>query len=119
MIVDAAAEEDLQAYYRAGADLVIYSGAKAIEGPSSGLVIGKTQYVEWVKRQANGIGRAMKVGKEGILGLTSAIEHYLSLPMARPFNERKPVCDFQVNVCPGCLICCKTKRCRRMSWRAG
>ncbi|EOC1280065.1 DgaE family pyridoxal phosphate-dependent ammonia lyase [Cronobacter turicensis] len=80
LIVDAAAEEDLQGYYRAGADLVIYSGAKAIEGPSSGLVIGKTQYVEWVKRQANGIGRAMKVGKEGILGLTCAIEHYLSAP---------------------------------------
>ncbi|MBY6259741.1 DgaE family pyridoxal phosphate-dependent ammonia lyase [Phytobacter diazotrophicus] len=78
LIVDAAAEEDLQCYYRAGADLVIYSGAKAIEGPTSGLVIGRTQYVEWVKRQAAGIGRAMKVGKEGILGLTCAIEHYLS-----------------------------------------
>ena len=78
LIVDAAAEEDLQSYARAGADLVIYSGAKAIEGPTSGLVIGKTQYVEWVKRQTAGIGRAMKVGKEGILGLTCAIEHYLS-----------------------------------------
>ena len=78
LIVDAAAEEDLQCYYSAGADLVIYSGAKAIEGPTSGLVIGKTQYVEWVKRQSGGIGRAMKVGKEGILGLTSAIEHYLT-----------------------------------------
>jgi L-seryl-tRNA(Ser) seleniumtransferase len=78
LIVDAAAEEDLQSYYRAGADLVIYSGAKAIEGPTSGLVIGKTQYVEWVKRQTAGIGRAMKVGKEGILGLTCAIEHYLT-----------------------------------------
>ncbi|KNS21039.1 L-seryl-tRNA selenium transferase, partial [Salmonella enterica] len=55
----------------------IYSGAKAIEGPTSGLVIGKTQYVEWVKRQSAGIGRAMKVGKEGIVGLTCAIELYL------------------------------------------
>ncbi|MBV8042643.1 DgaE family pyridoxal phosphate-dependent ammonia lyase [Pluralibacter sp.] len=78
LIVDAAAEEDLQCYYRSGADLVIYSGAKAIEGPTSGLVVGKTQYVEWVKRQTAGIGRAMKVGKEGILGLTCAIEHYLT-----------------------------------------
>lgn len=78
LIVDAAAEEDLQCYYRAGADLVIYSGGKAIEGPTSGLVIGKEQYVEWVKLQTNGIGRAMKVGKEGILGLTCAIEHYLT-----------------------------------------
>ena len=79
LIVDAAAEEDLQCYYRMGADLVIYSGAKAIEGPTSGLVIGKTQYVEWVKRQSMGIGRAMKVGKEGILGLTRAIESYMTL----------------------------------------
>ncbi|TNV19598.1 DgaE family pyridoxal phosphate-dependent ammonia lyase [Buttiauxella sp. B2] len=78
LIVDAAAEEDLQCYYRAGAELVIYSGAKAIEGPTSGLVIGKEQYVEWVKLQTGGIGRAMKVGKEGILGLTCAIEHYLT-----------------------------------------
>ncbi|MBP2168422.1 L-seryl-tRNA(Ser) seleniumtransferase [Erwinia toletana] len=78
LIVDAAAEEDLQCYYQYGADLVIYSGAKAIEGPTSGLVMGKQQYVGWVKRQSAGIGRAMKVGKEGILGLTQAIENYLT-----------------------------------------
>ncbi|TKI06893.1 DgaE family pyridoxal phosphate-dependent ammonia lyase [Martelella alba] len=80
LIVDAAAEEDLTVYYRAGADLVIYSGAKAIEGPTSGLVIGRQPYVDWVKRQSNGIGRAMKVGKEGILGLTRAIERHVSAP---------------------------------------
>lgn len=80
LIVDAAAEEDLQAYYKMGADLVIYSGAKAIEGPTSGLVIGRKQYVEWVKLQSQGIGRAMKVGKEGILGLTCAIERYMKTP---------------------------------------
>ncbi|MCX8958236.1 DgaE family pyridoxal phosphate-dependent ammonia lyase [Erwinia psidii] len=77
LIVDAAAEEDLQCYYLAGADLVIYSGAKAIEGPTSGLVMGRQQYIAWVKRQSKGIGRAMKVGKEGILGLTHAIENYM------------------------------------------
>ncbi|MEA9390335.1 DgaE family pyridoxal phosphate-dependent ammonia lyase [Acerihabitans sp. TG2] len=77
LIVDAAAEEDLAIYYRQGADLVIYSGAKALEGPTSGLVIGKRQPVAWVKHQGKGIGRAMKIGKEGILGLTQAIESYL------------------------------------------
>lgn len=77
LIVDAAAEEDLQTYYHAGADLVVYSGSNLIEGPTSGLVIGKTRYVEWVKQQSQGIGRAMKVGKEGILGVTLAIENYL------------------------------------------
>lgn len=80
LIVDAAAEEDLQAYYNMGADIAIYSGAKAIEGPTSGLVVGRHQAIEWVKQQSNGIGRPMKVGKEGILGLTKAIELYMTEP---------------------------------------
>lgn len=77
LIVDAAAEEDLYKYSKAGADLVIYSGAKAIEGPSSGLVIGKGTYIEWVRLQGKGIGRAMKIGKDNILGLTQALEDRL------------------------------------------
>lgn len=80
LIVDAAAEEDLVTYYQQGADIVIYSGAKAIEGPTSGLAIGRHQAIEWLKRQSEGIGRPMKVGKEGILGLTRAIELYINDP---------------------------------------
>ncbi|HFL2396929.1 TPA: DgaE family pyridoxal phosphate-dependent ammonia lyase [Clostridioides difficile] len=78
LIVDAASEEDLNVYYELGADIVIYSGAKAIEGPSSGLVIGKKKYIDNVKLQSKGIGRAMKIGKENIVGLTCAIERYIS-----------------------------------------
>lgn len=78
VIIDAAAEEDLQKYCHLGADLVIFSGAKAIEGPSSGLVVGKKETVEWVHLQGKGIGRAMKIGKENILGLTKAVEYYLT-----------------------------------------
>lgn len=77
LIVDAAAEEDLYKYTQAGADLVIYSGAKAIEGPSSGLVIGTAKYIEWVRLQGKGIGRAMKIGKDNILGFTQALEDRL------------------------------------------
>ncbi|MEI5994596.1 DgaE family pyridoxal phosphate-dependent ammonia lyase [Candidatus Enterococcus mansonii] len=77
LIVDAAAEEDLFQYIEAGADLVIYSGAKAIEGPSAGLVIGKKEYVEWIRLQGKGIGRAMKIGKDNILGFTQAVEDYV------------------------------------------
>lgn len=78
LIVDAAAEEDLFKYSEAGADLVIYSGAKAIEGPSAGLVIGKKQYIEWIRLQGKGIGRAMKIGKDNILGFTQAVEDYVN-----------------------------------------
>ncbi|WP_265459129.1 DgaE family pyridoxal phosphate-dependent ammonia lyase [Enterococcus sp. HY326] len=79
LIVDAAAEEDLFKYSEAGADLVIYSGAKAIEGPSAGLVIGEKQLIEWVRLQGKGIGRAMKIGKDNILGFTQAVEDYLTI----------------------------------------
>lgn len=78
LIVDAAAEEDLFKYTNEGADLVIYSGAKAFEGPSSGLVIGKKKYIEWVRMQGKGIGRSMKIGKENIIGLVEAIEIFLN-----------------------------------------
>lgn len=77
LIVDAAAEQDVFKYINDGADLVIYSGAKAFEGTSSGLVAGKAQLIEWVRLQSKGIGRAMKIGKENILGLAAAIEAYL------------------------------------------
>lgn len=76
VIIDAAAEEDLKKYYKLGADIVIYSGTKALEGPTAALVIGKKKYIDNMKLQTKGIGRAMKVGKEGILGLTKAIEIY-------------------------------------------
>ncbi|AIQ20571.1 L-seryl-tRNA selenium transferase [Paenibacillus sp. FSL H7-0357] len=75
LIVDAAAEEDLLKYVQYS-DLAIYSGSKAIEGPTSGIVAGKKKYVEWLKVQLHGIGRSMKVGKETTFGLLQALEEY-------------------------------------------
>ncbi|WP_342570474.1 DgaE family pyridoxal phosphate-dependent ammonia lyase [Paenibacillus sp. FSL R5-0749] len=75
LIVDAAAEEDLRKYVQFS-DLAIYSGSKAIEGPTSGIVAGKKKYVEWLQVQLHGIGRSMKVGKETIFGLLQALEEY-------------------------------------------
>ena len=76
IIVDAAAEEDLKKYIELGADLVIYSGAKAIEATTSGFVTGKKIYMDSIQRQYEGIGRPMKIGKEGIMGLLKALELY-------------------------------------------
>lgn len=75
LIVDAAAEEDLKKYIQIS-DLVIYSGSKAIEGPTSGIIAGKTQYVSWIKEQLGFIGRSMKVGKETTFGLLQALDEY-------------------------------------------
>jgi len=76
LIVDAAAEEDLRKYLSAGADLVIYSGSKAIEGPVSGFITGRADLIAACKLQYHGIARPMKIGKEGIVGLLTALEVY-------------------------------------------
>ena len=76
LIIDAAAEEDLISYARMGADAVIYSGTKALEGVTSGIIIGKQDFIQLVKLQSKGIGRVMKIGKENILALVTAIEDY-------------------------------------------
>lgn len=92
LIVDAAAEEDLKVYISMGADLVIYSGAKAIEATTSGFVTGKKTYIGNIQKQYTGIGRPMKVGKEGIMGLLKALELYDSRDVqAAVLKNRKQV----------------------------
>jgi len=76
VVVDAAAEEDLRRYVSMGADLVIYSGGKAIGGPTSGFICGRRDLVKACAMQYAGVGRAMKVSKEAIAGLLTAIDLY-------------------------------------------
>jgi uncharacterized pyridoxal phosphate-dependent enzyme len=77
VIVDAAAEEDLRAYVAAGADLVIYSGGKALGGlSSSGFVAGRAGLIRAVRAQERGIGRPMKVGPEQLLSVAIALDLY-------------------------------------------
>jgi len=109
VIVDAAAQlpprANLQRFIAAGADLVVYSGGKAIGGPqASGILAGRRDLVgsallqmmdmdvspqTWspaglIDRQAlkgiphHGIGRGFKVGKEEIAGLVCALERFVA-----------------------------------------
>ena len=91
VIVDAAAEEDLTKYVNMGADLVCYSGTKALLGPSSGLIVGSKEYVNYCALQMTGIGRAFKVGKENILGLVQAIKENLTLENA--YQKQRALCQ--------------------------
>ncbi|MEW9307487.1 aminotransferase class V-fold PLP-dependent enzyme [Labrys neptuniae] len=74
VIVDAASEYDLQGFLADGADLVLYSGHKFLGGPTSGIVAGPKELVRNVYLQNRGIGRGMKVGKEGIVGTLAALQ---------------------------------------------
>ncbi|WP_285005026.1 DgaE family pyridoxal phosphate-dependent ammonia lyase [Lactococcus formosensis] len=94
LIVDAAAEEDLTTYYQAGADLVIYSGAKALEAPSSAMVLGKDKYVKWLQLQGQGIGRSMKIGKDNIIGFVTALEQYLATESETEISQKARLAPF-------------------------
>ncbi len=109
VIVDAAAAlppvENLRAVIGMGADLVAFSGGKAIGGPqASGILVGRADLIAsvalqhqdmdvypetWTWRERyiesgvlpgpphHGIGRPMKVGKEEIAGLVVALRRFL------------------------------------------
>jgi D-glucosaminate-6-phosphate ammonia-lyase len=109
LIADAAAQlppkSNLRAFIAAGADLVVFSGGKAIGGPqASGILAGRADLVgsallqmmdmdvtpqTWspaalIDQQAlngiphHGVGRGFKVGKEEIAGLLAALEHFVA-----------------------------------------
>lgn len=74
VIVDAAAEYDLQGFLKTGADLVVYSAHKYLSGPTAGIVAGRKDLVHAGYLQNLGIGRGMKVGKESIFGAMAALK---------------------------------------------
>jgi len=74
LIVDMASEYDLRTPLELGATLAIYSSHKFLGGPTAGIVAGTTDAVRNAYLQNRGIGRPMKVGKEGIVGAMAALE---------------------------------------------
>jgi L-seryl-tRNA(Ser) seleniumtransferase len=91
VIVDAAAQlpplENLWRFTRdRGADIALFSGGKALQGPqSSGLMVGTSLLLDAVRANASPLqrlARAMKVGKEEICGLVAAVERYLAIDHA-------------------------------------
>jgi len=74
VIVDAASVPDPRPYLAAGADLVLVSAQKSFAALTAGIVAGRRELVEACLLQQHGIGRPMKVGKEGVFGAIAAIE---------------------------------------------
>jgi D-glucosaminate-6-phosphate ammonia-lyase len=82
--VDAAAElpQRPNPYLTRGADLVAYSGGKVVRGPQcAGLLLGRKDLV-WAafmnSAPHHSFGRPMKVGKEQVMGMLTAVEMLMS-----------------------------------------
>ena len=74
VIVDAASEYDLKGFLALGADIALYSAHKFLGGPTAGIVAGRKALVRAAYAQNGGVGRGMKVGKEGMVGTIAALE---------------------------------------------
>jgi L-seryl-tRNA(Ser) seleniumtransferase len=91
IMVDAASEhiERPSPWLKRGADLVIYSGGKFLRGPqTSGLLLGNKRLVQAAWRNGSphqALGRPMKVSKEDIIGVITALEVW--------FGERDEIAE--------------------------
>ena len=112
LLVDAAAmlppSENLRRFIEYGADLVSYSGGKAIKAPqSSGILCGRADLIASAKANASphhAIGRPMKVAREEIVGLMTALDLYTrrdhDADMRRWDGECRTIVDAVVGI-PG------------------
>ena len=115
LLVDGASmlppRDNLRKFTSEGADLVSFSGGKAVRGPqSTGFLIGKKEWVEYA-RLVNApnatIARAQKVSKEEIAGLLAALRAFIDVDeaaeTARYRHDMEMVVDRIVEV-PGIAV---------------
>ncbi len=59
----------------AGVDLALFSGDKLLGGPQAGIIVGKREPVERLRRHP--LARAVRMDKASIAGLAATLNHYL------------------------------------------
>ncbi len=86
VIVDAASfvppRANLRRFIAEGADMVVYSGGKAIRGPQgTGILCGRADLIEAAAANASPhqfLGRGFKVAKEEVIGLIRSLQIFVS-----------------------------------------
>ena len=78
--------ENLKLYAKMGLDLFCFSGGKGMCGPQcSGILLGRKDLIDAALAQCNpwegAVCRAMKVGKEEIVGVLTAVETWTTLDL--------------------------------------
>jgi uncharacterized pyridoxal phosphate-dependent enzyme len=96
MLLDDAAgippADNLKLYANMKIDLYTFSGGKGLQGPQcSGVLLGRKDLIEAALRNSapweGAVCRAMKVGKEEVIGCLTAVETWLKIDSKKLYNE--------------------------------